>query len=596
MLNYTEKNLRIYLAESLGLGLFMISACVFASLLEYPHSPVNHAINNATIRLLIMAAAMGTTASLIIYSSFGKLSGAHLNPAVTFSFFILGKVKFKDFVSYSLFQLMGGVLAVSLMNFVLGEALHSPQVNFVVTIPMKENPMHAFITECSISFIMIVVMLWVSNTESISKYTGIVAGFLVACFVFVAGPISGFSMNPARTLASSIPSGNYYHLWIYMTAPFIGMITGTFVYKSIFKNVICAKICHSKTHDCIFNCEMCYKEKSSRLPYIFSISFILFLCLLPFHKASSQTKVNGVNINVTDLKRSIDFYTKVLTFNVVAIEEHAGENYETLKNKFGIRYKVAKLQLGDEFIYLTDYLTAGGNPIPHGLKSNDLSFQHIAIVVSNMSKAYEKLRNENVTFVSTHPQTLPSYIKPAAGITAFYFQDPDKHTLELIHFPSDKGKAKWQKQTKNLFLGIDHTAIGVSRTRESIDFYKILNVDSVGQSINFGNEQAHLNNVKNAKLKITGCTGIEGFGIEFLEYLEPKSIQLQPLAIQADDIIRWETILEVDNLQSVIDSLQSKGTHVLQSNVTEFTWFSNSYKGVLINDPDGHVLALYQKL
>jgi hypothetical protein len=144
-----------------------------------------------------------------------------------------------------------------------------------------------------------------------------VAGFLVACFVFFAGPISGFSMNPARTLASSIPSGYYSHLWIYLTAPFMGMLVGTIIYKSIFTYVVCAKICQSEKHNCIFNCEMCYKKKN----IIVTVLFLSTLILPVFtQQVNAQTKVIGVNINVSDLDKSIAFYTNVLQFKVVTIE------------------------------------------------------------------------------------------------------------------------------------------------------------------------------------------------------------------------------------------------------------------------------------
>src|SRR5262249_8248837 len=150
---------------------------------------------------------------------------------------------------------------------------------------------------------------------------------------------------------------------------------------------------------------------------------------------------------------------------------------------------IVRMQLGDEFIELTDYLTSGGRPIPQDAKSNDLIFQHVAIVVSDMEKAYEHLRKFNVEYVSNMPQTLPKSIPQAEGIQAFYFHDPDNHNLELIHFPKGKGQVKWQASNGKIFLGIDHTAIGVSNSQESDKFYAaLLGLERKGDSWNKGIE------------------------------------------------------------------------------------------------------------
>src|SRR5690242_11825700 len=216
------------------------------------------------------------------------------------------------------------------------------------------------------------------------------------------------------------------------------------------------------------------------------------------------TKVDAIGITVQDMDRALNFFTKILPFEKISEVEVAGMEYEKLKGVFGIRYRKARLRLGDQEIELTDFLTAGGRSIPEDSRSNDLWFQHIAIVVSNMDSAYARLRKFNVQHVSTSPQTLPKSIPAAEGIKAFYFRDPAGHNLELIYFPPGKGDPKWQNSNEKIFLGIDHTAIGISSTEKSKAFYSTLGINYKGESFNLGMEQEHLNNVKGARLHISG--------------------------------------------------------------------------------------------
>ena len=223
------------------------------------------------------------------------------------------------------------------------------------------------------------------------------------------------------------------------------------------------------------------------------------------------TKVGPVCLTVKELSSSLKFYTDVLQFKHIGTEDFYGENHEQLFGKFGIHYKIAHLQLGDEYVDLMDYLTSGGRSIPETQQSNDLAFQHIAIVVRDMDAAFKTLQKHNVEFVSTVPQTIPLSNNAAAGIKAFYFHDIDNHNLELIYFPKGKGKAKWQNTGKEIFLGIDHTAIGVSNTSNSLQYWvNNLSLEKKGESHNTGTEQAHLNFVKNAELQITGLAAAEG--------------------------------------------------------------------------------------
>src|SRR5437660_8494548 len=233
--------------------------------------------------------------------------------------------------------------------------------------------------------------------------------------------------------------------------------------------------------------------------------------------------VDAIGITVSDMDRAVDFYSKVLTFEKVSDTEVAGEGYEHLEGVFGLRMRVVRMRLGYEFIELTEYLAPKGRPIPVDSRSNDRWFQHIAIIVSDMEKAYAQLRQAKVQHASSGPQRLPDWNKNAAGISAFYFKDPDEHPVEVLQFPPDKGLQKWRRPTEKLFLGIDHTAIVVWDTDSSVKFYRdLLGTNVAGESENYGTEQEHLNNVFGAHLRITALRGTSGPGIEVLDYLAPR--------------------------------------------------------------------------
>src|ERR1043166_5745682 len=224
---------------------------------------------------------------------------------------------------------------------------------------------------------------------------------------------------------------------------------------------------------------------------IFNFYFLIFNCA-----ASAQLvkSVDAVGMTVSDTDRSVEFFSKVLPFERVSDIEVAGSEYERLQGVFGARMRIVRMRLGDEIIELTEYLAPKGRPIPVDSRSNDQWFQHIAIVVSDMEKAYQQLRAHKVQHTSTGPQRIPDWKKAAGGIRAFYFKDPDGHNLELILFPRGKGNPKWQQTSGNLFLGIDHTAVVVTDTERSLQFYRdILGMKLAGESENYGTEQEHLN-------------------------------------------------------------------------------------------------------
>jgi catechol 2,3-dioxygenase-like lactoylglutathione lyase family enzyme len=214
-----------------------------------------------------------------------------------------------------------------------------------------------------------------------------------------------------------------------------------------------------------------------------------------------------------------------------------------------------------------------------------------------MDEAFQRLRALKVQFVSTGPQTLPLSIKVAAGIKAFYFRDPDQHNLEVIYFPAGKGDPRWQANTNKLFLGIDHTAIGISNTGASLKFYRdLLGLRKAGESENFGTEQEHLNQVFGAHLLITGMRSDSGPGIEFLEYLTPRDGRTRPADVHANDIVHWQTKIATDDLDLLVKKLRDANVHFVSPSVVAMAKDKAGFaKGALVSDPDGHKVLLLQK-
>jgi len=306
-------------------------------------------------------------------------------------------------------------------------------------------------------------------------------------------------------------------------------------------------------------------------------------------------KVGAVGMTVSDMDASVDFYSRVLSFEKISDVEVTGEDYERLQGVFGLRMRVVRMRLGDEFIELTEYLAPKGRPVPVDSRSNDRWFQHIAIITSDMDKAYALLRANKVEHASTGPQRLPDWNKNAGGIKAFYFRDPDKHWLEILQFPAGKGDQKWQNKDK-LFLGIDHTAIVVGDTEASLKFYRdALGLHVAGTSENYGTEQEHLNNVFGARLRITSLRAGSGPGIEFLEYLAPRDGRPAPADARASDLFHWQTTLIVNTADVFAKRLLTENSRFVSRGVVTLSEKSLGFsKGLLARDPDGHVIALIE--
>ena len=254
MLEAIKKHWPEYLMEAAELGIFMISACGFGVLLEHPASPVQQALPNPLMRRVLMGLAMGLTAISIVYSPWGKQSGAHFNPSVTLTFWRLGKIRGVDAIFYMIAQFAGGVIGVVLSAAVLGNLLADPAVNYVATLPGTAGPVVAFLAEMVITFILMTVVLNVSNHPRLASLTGIFAGTLVATYITFEAPLSGMSMNPARTFGSAFSAQAWTALWIYFTAPLIGMLAAAQVYVKMksTRAVACAKLHHANSKRCIF--------------------------------------------------------------------------------------------------------------------------------------------------------------------------------------------------------------------------------------------------------------------------------------------------------------------------------------------------------
>ena len=309
------------------------------------------------------------------------------------------------------------------------------------------------------------------------------------------------------------------------------------------------------------------------------------------------TSLDTVGMTVSDLDRSVEFYSTVLSMEKVSEVEVWGSKYEHLQGVFGLRMKVARLRLGEEYIELTEYLTPKGRPVPVDSRSNDLWFQHIAIIVSDMDEAYQLLRQNKVQHTSPGPQRLPDWNPNAGGIEAFYFKDPDGHALEILAFPPDKGDTKWHRPTDRLFLGIDHTAIVISDTDTSLRFYRdLLGMRVVGESENYGLEQERLNNVFGARLRITALRAARGPGIEFLEYLSPRDGRPMPLVERANDLMHWQTKMVIGDVRQATDALRSAKVRFVSSGAVALPdGILGFHAGVLVRDPDGHVMQLVEK-
>lgn len=301
---------------------------------------------------------------------------------------------------------------------------------------------------------------------------------------------------------------------------------------------------------------------------------------------------------VSDMARAVHFYEEVLGFEKIAETEIAGDAYDALSGVTASGARIAHLRLGEQIVEMTEYLSHRGRPIPVPWRGNDLWFQHVAIVVSDMEKAYEQLRRHRVGQISLEPQTIPETNVAAAGIMALKFCDPDGHALELIWFPAGKGSERWRRPAGRLFRGIDHTAISVSNTEQSLAFYRdLLGLTLGGATVNTGIVQERLDGVINPRVRVTAVMPEKSPPfVEFLHYEVPSDARPIPGDTTAVDLWHWQTSLVVDDVAAAAKALRAAGVRFVSSDVVDVPNKALGFaRAVMVTDPDGHAVRLVQR-
>jgi gluconolactonase len=324
----------------------------------------------------------------------------------------------------------------------------------------------------------------------------------------------------------------------------------------------------------------------------------------------SVQSVARVGFTVSDMDRSVAFYSDVLTFKKISDVEVDGPEYDRFYGVFGVRARIVRMQLGAQQIELTQFLSPPDvRPIPVPSFSNDLWFQHFAVVVRDMDLAWEQLRQHHVRQISPRPQTIPMTNPAAAGIKAIKFRDPDGHNLELLWFPKGKGNPIWKKTfspthpgaagtapvpESNLFLGIDHTAMTVRSTESSTKFYRdLLGMTVAGGTLNMGTTQQYLDSLPGARTRVTGLMAKMGPpGLEFLEYELPTAGRPFPTDSHPTDLWHWQTTLVVSDIGAAAAHMQGMG-HMISSGIATFPDKVLGFgKGFLVRDSDGHAMQI----
>lgn len=313
----------------------------------------------------------------------------------------------------------------------------------------------------------------------------------------------------------------------------------------------------------------------------------------------SVASVAMIGFTVSDMERAVSFYSDVLEFEKVADFRVGGALYDRLQGVFGANARIVHLRLGEQTVELTQYISPpDGRPIPVPSHSNDLWFEHLAIIVADMDRAYQVLQRHGVRQISPEPQTIPASNAAAAGIKAIKFRDPDNHNLELLWFPPGKGASVWHQPSNRLFLGVDHTAIAVGDTSASLAFYRdLLGMTVAGNSLNTGITQEYLDSVFGARVRVTGVAPAAAPPhVEFLHYETPRDGRPMPLDTTATDLWHWQTSLVVEDVQAAAEVLRGAGARFVSPDVTAASdpmlGFS---RAVVVRDPDGHAMRLIQK-
>lgn len=336
------------------------------------------------------------------------------------------------------------------------------------------------------------------------------------------------------------------------------------------------------------------------------------LCLLLFlcdHPAYGRDRLPGdvervkmIGFTVTDLERETQFFEKVLQFQKISDFRIVGSEYDRMQGVFNANMHIVHLKLGDQVIELTSYVSPPtGRPIPVPSHSNDLWFEHMAIVVSDMDTAYKMLQDGNVRQISAYPITIPQSNPGAAGIKAIKFHDPERHDLELIYFPPGKGDPAWQRRSNMLFLGIDHTAMTVGSTEQSLAFYRdVLGFEVGGSTFNSGSTQEVLDNLFNDTCLVTAMMpGVAPPHIEFLDYKTPPGGRPMPADTAATDLWHWQTTVVSKDIEALTGRLRKARTQLITPELIAIPQRAQGQlgfkKALMIRDPNGHALRLIEE-
>ena len=334
---------------------------------------------------------------------------------------------------------------------------------------------------------------------------------------------------------------------------------------------------------------------STVLYFVLLLTFHLSLLTEPSEAQVVARSIASIGFTVSDIDRSVAFYRDVLTFKPVSDVEVDGPEYDQLYGCFGVRARVVRMQLGAQQIELTQFISPPDlRPIPVPSYSNDLWFQHFAIVVRDMDAAWAQLRKHHVRQISPRPQTIPLFNQAAAGIKAIKFRDPDGHNLELLWFPEGKGNPVWKRGEGDLFLGIDHTAMTVRSTENSLKFYRdLLGLTVAGGFLNIGTEQERLDSLPGARVLVTGMTATMGPpGVEFLEYERPTAGRPFPTDSYPTDLWHWHTTVVVSDVDAAATELRRMGPVISAGVVTLPDKSLGFTKGMVVRDPDGHAIQI----
>jgi len=334
---------------------------------------------------------------------------------------------------------------------------------------------------------------------------------------------------------------------------------------------------------------------------IFTLFGLFLFTLHPFPLTNAAEppitvqSIASMGFTVSDMNRSVAFYRDVLTFKPVSDVEVDGPEYDQLYGCFGVRARVVRMRLGEQQIELMQFISPPDlRAIPVPSYSNDLWFQHVAIVVRDMDVAWAQLRKHHVRQISPRPQTIPTSNQAAAGIKAIKFRDPDGHNLELLWFPEGKGNPVWKRGGGDLFLGIDHTAMTVRSTENSLKFYReLLGLTVAGGTLNMGTEQEHLDSLPGARARVTGLTLTIGpLGVELLEYERPTAGRPFPTDSHPTDLWYWQTTMIVPDVEIAAAQVHGMGQMISAGVVTLPDKSLGFAKGLVVRDPDGHAIQL----